>query len=143
MTPLPPLAPSWSEEILDAARWTFNGELTVIKPGAPGSFNPVTDTETGGTPDATIVGWRPARAQHIRLPIENNDGNGWTSRRRFRFQCEIRPGDPAIQQGMVVRFRGGNDPTLALFAYQVVSAVNSSHAALRTIECITEGVAAG
>lgn len=141
--PLLPLdeADDWSSEIFEDAQSMFDGELCIIKPGTPGTYVPALDAETGGTPDTVVVDWRPARAQHIRMPMETNDSNGWTTRRRFRFQCEIRDADPLITKGLVVRFRGGKDHTLALLAFQVVSALNSSHAALRTIEATTEGVA--
>jgi hypothetical protein len=132
----------WSAEILEAAREFMNGELRVMKPGTPGTYDPATDEATGGTEPSVVIDWRPARAQHLRMPVETNDGNGWTSRRRYRFQCEILDGDPLIKKGLYVEYRGGKDPVLAEFAFQVVSAVNSSHAALRTIETITEAAPA-
>jgi hypothetical protein len=128
----------WSDEIFEAASEEFNGELRVMLPGTPGQFDPDTNTTTGGTDPTVVIDWRDARAQHIRLPLENNDGNGWSTKRRFRFQCELREGDPIVHKGMYVEFRGGKDHTLEEFAFQVNSAVNSSHAALRTIETSTE-----
>lgn len=133
-----PIRRDWAASIFQVAQEFMDGELCVIKPGTPGTYDPVTDGYTGGTPDQVIIDWRAARAQHIRMPLETNDGNGWTTRRRFRFQMELRENDPAITQGLVVRYRGGKDPVLATLSYQVISAVNSSHAPLRTIETMTE-----
>lgn len=135
----PPLANDWSQVILETAREFMNGEMRVMRPGTPGTYDPVTDGTTGGTPPTVVIDWRPARAQHIRLPLETSDTNGWRTRRRYRFQCEILDGDPIITPGLYVEYRGGKDPSLASFVYQVTSAVNSSHAALRTVETITEG----
>lgn len=131
-------AGDWPAEILEAARETFNGHLTLYRPGEPGTYDSKTNTFAGGTPDEVLIADRPARAQHIRLPQEYNDGNGWGTKRRYRFQCEILEDDPAITKGLFVRFSGGRDPELEKVAFQVVSATNSSHAALRTIETVSE-----
>lgn len=129
---------SWPDEILEAAREFFNGSLSIYVPGEPGTYDPVTDTTTGGTPDVAVISDRPARAQHLRSPQDFNDGNGWDVKRVYRFQCEILAGDPSITKGMVARFTGGRDPELAKVEFQVVSATNSSHAALRTVEAVSE-----
>jgi hypothetical protein len=128
----------WSAEILDGAKGEFNGELRIMLPGAPGVYRPVADEVDGGTEALVVIDWRPGRAQHIRLPLEINNGDGWNTERRYRFQCEILDGDPLIPQGSYVEFRGGKDPSLHDFTFQVTSAVNSSHAALRTILTATE-----
>lgn len=131
-------AGDWPVLILEAAREFFNGTLTIYTPGEPGTYDPVADATTGGTPDVVVIGDRPARAQHLRSPQDFNDGTGWDVKRVYRFQCEILPGDPSITKGMVARFTGGRDPELAKVEFQVVSATNSSHAALRTVEAISE-----
>lgn len=132
---------SWSGEILEAAREFFNGTLTITKPGTPGQLQP-DGTRGPSTPGETVIAPRPARAQHLASPTETNDGNGWDTRRRYRFQCEILPGDKAITKGLVVTFDGGRDPELEKMTFQVLWATNSSHAAVRTIEAITEGARA-
>lgn len=140
MSPLarPHAEGDWSDEILAAAREMFNGEISVIKPGTPGEWSAKTNLRTGGTPDAVILGPRAARAQHLSTPTESNDGNGWETRRRYRFQFEILDGDPSLTRGLVVKFTGGRDPELAKITFQILTATNSSHAALRTLECISE-----
>lgn len=128
----------WPELILETAREFFNGTLDIYLPGEPGTYDPVTDETTGGTPDVPVITGRPARAQHLRAPQDFNDGNGWDVKRVYRFQCEILADDPSITKGMVARFSGGRDPELAKVEFQVVSATNSSHAAVRTIEAVSE-----
>lgn len=134
-----PFESSWEHEILEAARETFNGFITISRPEAPGIYYPATGEYTDGSPGAVLIADRPARAQHIRLPEEKADGDGWQTKRRYRFQYEILPGDPSITKGLVVTYRGGLDPELAKMTFQVVWATNSSHAALRTVETVTEG----
>ncbi len=131
----------WPEEILEAAREFFNCTIDVILPGKNGKYNPDTDEYTGEgyVPDTTILEGRAARAQHIRLPLEQSGAYEWATKRRYRFQLELLEADPTIRKGMVVRVRaGGRDPVLEHFAFEVASASNSSHAALRTIETLTE-----
>lgn len=145
--PLIPLddADDWSSEIYEAVveAGMFDGEVRIIVPGKPGTYDPVEDEETGATADQILIDWRPGRAQHLSSPLEINDGNGWATKRRYLFQMENRPADPAIPRGAVVRFRGGKDHTLAAIAFQVTSGVGSSSAALRTIRATTEaGVSA-
>lgn len=130
---------SWPEEILAVARTFFNCTIDVILPGEHGTYDTDTDEYNGGTPDTIILEGRAARAQHIRLPLEQAGAYEWATKRRYRFQLELLDGDPTIRKGMVVRVRaGGRDPVLEQFAFQVASASNSSHAALRTIETVTE-----
>ena len=133
----------WSAEIYEEAKEFFDGELRVVNPGDPGAYNPESDSFSGGSNASTVIDWRPARAQHLASPTELSNGNGWSTERRFLFQCENRPTDPIIEKGWVVQFKGGKDHTLASLAFQVSSAVNSSSAALRTIRCTTEGLKAG
>lgn len=132
---------SWPQEILEVAREYFNCVIDVINPGSPGTYNPATDDYTGEgyVPDVAVLEGREARAQHIRLPLEQAGAREWATKRRYRFQTELLDADPPITKGMIVRVRsGGRDPVLENFAFEVASASNSSHAALRTIETLTE-----
>ena len=136
----PITADSWAEEIADAAREFFNATIDVLLPGTPGKYNPSSDSYTGGTEDTPVIEDRPARAQHIRLATEQSGSREWSAKRRYRFQIDLLPGDPTVTKGMIVRVRdGGRDPSLVDFAFEVITASNSSHAALRTIETVTEG----
>lgn len=137
LSPLTP-ADDWAELILETAKETFNGLITIYRPGTPGTYDPVTDTTVGGTAESIVLGPRAARAQHLRLPQEFNDGTGWDVKRRYRFQFEILDGDPSITKGLYARFSGGRDPELAKVEFQIASATNSSHAALRTVEAVSE-----
>lgn len=136
---------AWPDEILEVAREFFNCVIDVLNPGSPGKYDPIADDYTGEgyIPDEIVLDGREARAQQIRLPLEQAGAREWATKRRYRFQTEIVDGDYPITKGMVVRVRaGGRDPVLQHFAFEVASASNSSHAALRTLECITEfGVA--
>lgn len=133
----------WPDEIRDAAIEEFTGELEIRLPGTPGEYNPQTGEIDGGTPGTVILSRRPARAQQIRLPEESSSGQGWETSRRYRFQCEILPGDQPVTKGLNVRFFGGRDPELPKMVFQVIWATNSSHAAIRTLECQTEGARLG
>lgn len=134
-------ATSWPEEIAEVAREFMNCTIKVFRPGKPGKYDPATDDYTGEgyVPDIVLLEGRPARAQHIRLALEQAGAYEWSTKRRYRFQIELLDDDPTITKGSVVRVTdGGNDPTLEDFAFEVVSASNSSHAALRTLETLTE-----
>lgn len=133
----------WAEEIAESARETFDGELEIFKPGTPGKLDPITGIHAPGTPEEIILSRRPARAQHIRLPLDSNDGNGWQTRRRYRFQCDFLAGDLSVTKGLLVRFFGGRDPEVPKMLYQVQWATNSSSAAIRTVETLTEGARVG
>ena len=132
-------ADDWPAEIRESAREEFNGVITVSKAGEPGTFDPISGGTTGGTPPTILLGPRPARAQNLAMPSEINGGEGWETKRRYRFQCEIQPGDIAIAKGLIVTFDGGRDPEIEKMTFQVLWATNSSHAAVRTIYCATEG----
>lgn len=143
-----PTADDWPDEIAALARTQFGATIEVLLPGTPGKYDAKTDSYVGGTPDQIVltgtspdhdIPGRPARAQQLRLPIEQAGAAEWSAKRRYRFQIDLLPGDPVITKGMVVRVRRNpRDPSLLHFAFQVTAASNSSHAALRTIETITE-----
>lgn len=139
MSPLPP-TPSesnWAAEILEAAKEEFWGEIGISEPGTPGTW--ANGAVTGGSAGAVVISRRPARIQHLGLPLEIADGNGWGTKRRIRIQFEILETDGPIRKGLTVTvYNGGNDPSLTSYKFQVASAVNSDHAALRTVECVSE-----
>lgn len=141
MSPLSPIptADSWPDEIAALARTEFAATIDVIIPGTPGKYDPKNDTRTGGTADIVLIEARPARAQHLRQPAETSGAGEWSTKRRYRFQIDLLPGDPLIEKATIVRVRScPRDPSLTQYAFQVVNASNSSQAALRTIETVTE-----
>lgn len=132
---------SWSEEILEVAREYFNGVIDVFIPATLGKYDPVTDERTGEgyVPEQVLIGARQARIQQLQTPREQSGSYEWSTKRRYRFQVELLTNDPVIHKGAMVRVRdGGRDSQLEDYVYQVTSASNSSHAALRTIETVTE-----
>lgn len=137
--PLPAPAASWSEEILEAAREMMNAVITIRDPDILGEYDPVANTQAVLEPGDILVEARAARIQHIQAPRENGAPTGWSTERRVRFQFEILDTDPPIRKGAIVEvLDGGRDPQLEEFLYHVVNALNSSHAALRTVEASTE-----
>ncbi|UOE45881.1 DUF6093 family protein [Agromyces larvae] len=142
--PPPPSADGgdWSAEILDEVRQEFNGELTLLDPSVAVPVGDPYDPETGlggETTFATVIAARPGRAQQFQLPLERAASGQWITKRRYRFQCEIKADDPLIEKGMLLKWSGGKDPVLSKLTFTVLAATNSSHAALRTILCSTEG----
>ena len=139
LSPITPAA-DWPSEIADAAIPEFTGRISVIDPSTSnGTYNPDADAYIGAIADTPILSNRAARIQHIRLPLEQSGAREWGAKRRYRFQIELRDGDPEITKGMIVRvIDGGRDPSLVNYAFTVLSATNSSHAAIRTIETISE-----
>lgn len=87
----------------------------------------------------TILAGRPARVQQQRSPAVATDSGQHIAKRAFLFEIELRAGDPVIKKGMLVRVtNGGRDPQLENYGFTVTNSVNSSEAAVRTIETITE-----
>lgn len=135
-----PVAPlQWEQEIADAAEEEMNCTITVSLPGTAGTYNPATDTSTGGTADTALLTNRAARAQHYRLPLETAGSAEWSSKRHYRFQLVLKAGDPFIPKGAIVQVtRSDLDPSLLRLSFTVVSGAGSSHTAVRTLECVTE-----
>lgn len=79
-----------------------------------------------------------ARVQHLRAPLDSSSPVTWGTQRAIRLQIPLNATSGAITKGWLVQISGANDPTLNLVTMTVQSAVNSSHAALRTIECISD-----
>ena len=137
MTPLPaPYAEDdWAAEITEDARGELNGEVTISDPNGPTTtYNPIAGTG-GGKTLAPVITSRPARAQQLDKPREGSGADEWNAKRRWQIQTTIETGDPDIRKGFIATFAGGRDPILNTLKLQVVSARNSSHAAVRTILC--------
>lgn len=136
--PATPTEDSWPDEILAVARDLMNVVIDVVTTGTS-TYDADADSLVEVTPDIVVLAARSARAQQLGNPIEATAAGEWAGKRRYRFQIEILDGDPLIKKGMVVRVKsGGRDPSLLSFRFPVITATNSSHAALRTIETYTE-----
>ena len=136
----PDFSRSWSDEIRDAAVEFFDALITVKRPdGPPGEYDPITGETEPGTPGEILIQDRIGRAQNLRSPIEFNDGNGKQTKLDYRIQIDALPGDPSITEGLIVLVDGGRDPELQKMTFHVGFATNSTHMAVRTIMCATEG----
>jgi hypothetical protein len=131
----------WSAEITEDAVTQMNGVISIIDPNTEQSTPYVPEADTGNTSTpATVLDHRRARiAQLIRPPSDASGGQEWSTRTRMRFQVDLLPGDPTITKGMIVIVNdGGKDHALESFTYEVTRAINSSHAALRSIDATSE-----
>lgn len=157
----------WSKVITDVvdASGVMNGEVQWFIPGDPGTYDPATDTYVGGTADS-VVGTTIARIQHLREPRNVSTSYEWTTYRRIRVQIPysaialaytglypsyayypspgLYPSSLLLSQPITKGTRGlitngGKDPALVGRVLVVESALNSSWAALRTVEGVLEG----
>lgn len=131
----------WSAVIADTvdALGLMNGSVEWFTPGTTGTYDPVTDTYTGGTPEV-VIGTTIARIQHLREPRNVSNSYEWTTYRRIRVQIPYLDMTLAIEKGTRGRIvDGGKDQGLTGKILVVESAQNSSWAALRTVECVLEG----
>jgi hypothetical protein len=129
----------WRAPIIEADKKEMRGVISIHVSGdAPDSYDPFQDSG-GRRSKRYLVENRAARIQHLRAPADASTDDQWQMKRSFRFKIELLPGDPVIPQGAIVRvIDGGEDPTLVAYQFTVTSAVNSSSAATRTIEAVSE-----
>lgn len=137
---LPPLSPSnWADEIAQEAERWMNCTATF--------YDPV----PGNPPTLTKLFEAKARWQHLRTPVDSSNATAWSTKRAGRIQVPLNAATGLVKRGLIVRLSPGvdpvtgaliplRDPTLALISFTTQNAVNSSHAALRTIEVVTEVV---
>lgn len=86
-----------------------------------------------------IIDGRPARLVTTQRPMQILGTDQWNVERRTRIQIENLGTDPIFQKGWTVRFKnGGKDQTLTQYAFVIMTNVSDSHAAVRTLECISE-----
>lgn len=123
---LPPrnLLASWPDEIAAAAETQMNITAKFY--------------DTAGTLKVTTKG----RWQHKRSPLDASSATSWSTKRAGHIQIPLTASTGLVKKGWVVQISAGTeplrDPTLGLISFTVQSAVNSSHAALRTIEVVSE-----
>jgi len=130
----------WPDEIAAAARDEFNCTIDITDPNTVTTtdYDPTTDTG-GGSTVLTIMTDRPARMQQLHIPQEAITPGVAGKKRDVRFQIDLLPDDPIIRSGFIVRVRSTTrNQKLLRFAFVVNSEINSSHAALTTIETTTD-----
>lgn len=79
-----------------------------------------------------------ARVQHLRSPIDISSATALGTKRNIRLQIPLSEASVFITKGWLVQIEGGNDPSLEKITLSVTSAINSSHAAIRTVEAQSE-----
>lgn len=134
--PLVRVGAHWSDVIGDVAAEYMNGVIDIFTVGKnPVPFDPKTG-QGGGEIETPVASNVVARIQHVREPRPVTTTYEATTYRRFRFQVSLAEyGALAIPEGARVRIvDGGRDPSLVGKVIVVTSSVNSSHAAVRTIE---------
>lgn len=122
---LPPRSSlNWSDEIGRAAEEFMNVTVKFY--------------DTAGTLQVTTKG----RWQHKRSPLDASSATSWSTKRAGHIQVPLSASTGLIKKGWIAQISAGDtplrDPSIGLISFTVQSAVNSSHAALRTIEVTTE-----
>jgi len=89
------------------------------------------------------------RFQHKRSTLDASNATAWETKRAAHVQIPLTAIAGLVSKGWIAQISAGvddatgatiplRDPTLALVSFTVQSAVNSSHAALRTVELMSE-----
>jgi hypothetical protein len=113
----------------------MNATIQIVDPNTGESeWDPFTNTETGG--EATVLWQGPARIQHLSSETLPEVGFSQTSIRGIRLQIPLDPQLGFIRKGLqVVVIDGGSDVELEQLQFVITSAIYSSYAWIRTIEC--------
>jgi hypothetical protein len=122
-------------EMAKTYRNWLNGSIQIIDPNTgDGTWDEWTNEYTGGEP--TVIWSGPARIQHISGESLPTVGFSQTGIRGIRVQVPLDVEAGFIRKGLqVVVIDGGNDYELEQLQFTITSAVNSSYAWGRTIEC--------
>jgi len=164
----PSLPPKLSDPFAIIGREAEKLMNIVVDVYDPDSANEIpydSETDTGGYTPLTLVLTTKARMQHLRVPHEANIAGEWVTKRAIRFQIPLANGHAtypdegtlpdsgtypsetvfpsfggkALRKGFVVRVQGSvKQPYSVTFGFIVLSVINSSHAAVCTIECMSE-----
>jgi len=113
----------------------MNATVQIVDPNtAEAEWNPFTNEYTGGEP--TVLWQGPARIQHLSQESLPEVGYSQVSIRGIRLQVPMDPELDFVRKGLqVVVVDGGSDVELEQLQFVVTSAINSSYAWVRTIEC--------
>jgi hypothetical protein len=120
--PDPSTFDNWSDEIAEEAVGEFNATIRIY------------DDQK-----SVVVDNRSARIVITERPMQILGTDQWNVMRRARFQIVNNPADPIFQKAWTIRvLNGGEDATLERYAFTIMTNVSDSHAAVRTLECISE-----
>lgn len=120
--PDPATLNDWSDEIADEAIGEFNATVRIYD-----------------NTQAVVVDGRAARVVITERPMQVLGTDQWNVERRTRIQIENLATDPIFEKGWTVRVtNGGKDATLTRYAFLIMTNTSDSHAAVRTLECISE-----
>ncbi len=113
----------------------MNATVQIVDPNtAEGEWDPFTNTETGGEP--TVLWQGPARIQHLSSEATPVVGYSQVGIRGIRLQVPMDPDLGFVRKGLqVIVTDGGSDVELEQLQFVITSAINSSYAWVRTIEC--------
>ena len=113
----------------------MNATVQIVDPNtAEAEWNPFTNEYTGGEP--TVLWQGPARIQHLSQESLPEVGYSQIGIRGIRLQVPMDPELGFVRKGLqVVVVDGGSDSELEQLQFVVTSAINSSYAWVRTIEC--------
>ena len=113
----------------------MNGFIQIVDPNTEDSiWDPFTNEYING--GSTVLWSGPARIQHLANESMPNVGSVQTGIRGIRLQIPIDAAAGFIRKGLqIVVTDAGNDYELEQLQFVVTSAINSSYAWLRTIEC--------
>ena len=113
----------------------MNATVQIVDPNtAEATWDPFTNTETGGEP--TVLWQGPARIQHLSSEATPYVGYSEIGIRGIRLQVPMAPELGFVRKGLqVIVTDGGSDVELEQLQFVITSAINSSYAWVRTIEC--------
>lgn len=113
----------------------MNGSIQIVDPNIEDStWDPFTNEYTGGT--SSVIWSGPARIQHLTSETLPDVGMSQVGIRGIRVQVPLDESAGFIRKGLqVIVTDAGNDYELEQLQFVVTSAINSSYAWLRTIEC--------
>ena len=126
---------SISDEMRSTMLPWMNGMVQIIDPNVENSeWDPFTNEYTGG--NTTVLWQGPARIQHLKSETMPDVGFSQVSIRGIRLQVPMDTELGFVRKGLqVIVIDGGSDPELEQLQFVVSSAINSSYAWGRTIEC--------
>lgn len=113
----------------------MNATVQIVDPNtADAEWDPFTNQKVGGEP--TVLWQGPARIQHLSAETLPEVGYSQVGIRGIRLQVPMDPELGFVRKGLqVVVVDGGSDVELEQLQFVVTSAINSSYAWVRTIEC--------